>query len=634
MTTSFKKITATSNFGSGEGEFTPEDFSKLSATELSVMSIAQTATLTPDYLAVPTIDNIPGLANVLKYIPSDALVAITPSAIAGLPPASFSSLTLDKVHFLTTNQLSSLSLQQLNAFSPNQVSKLNSNQMEAFNARKEAVLINSATDTSTDIATMLSRSALLDNIGTVGKGDSVYLDDTINNYLAFDPSLTEVIANYASEKWLAVVKGADKYDPNLTTLQSIKLKSTNKSSLPLANQYADKAEIINADKPSLPLANAYADKAEIINTDKAEVSNYNFISFDKKITLNSVSSKKYSGSDTTNSTYKFTYKNIGDIGNADDINATQSETKSEKKTLKNSLWTNNETDVYGLDYISENYKVNISKRKIEKSTFSDDSVDSSNYTSSSNEKMTISKYSFASLDNVFSIAFTGTSTKDYKEDTANEKVSLNKVTLNTADYNLTTAKVTYNSILDENGELHSITNATDRNVSIDKMQEDIEKYVVPNLMSGDNIITIVNKKGAHIYAGAGKDTISGGEGKDTISGGAGSDKLTGGKGADTFKFALSDFINKIANDYSVFNKSVDTITDFNWNNGDVLDFGNMGQLRFYDTFKEANTEYAQLFYFNGKIYYNIDTTGEKYIPTVIITLTGTIENHIPIIIED
>ncbi len=501
MTTSFKKITATSNFGSGDGEFTPEDFSKLSTT-----------------------------------------------------------------------------------------------------------------DTSTDIATMLSRSALLDNIGTVGQVDSVYLDDTINNYLAFDPSLAEVIANYASEKWLAVVKGADKYDPNLTTLQTIKLKSTIKSSLPLANQYADKAEVINAGK--------------------AEVSNYNFISSDKKITLNSVSSKKYSGSDTTNSSYKFTYKNIGDTGNSDDINATQSETKSEKKTLKNSLWTSNETGAYGLNYISENYKANISKTKIEKSIYSDDSVDSSNYTSSSHETTTISKYSFASLENVFSIAFTGTSTKDYKDDTASEKVSLNKVTLHTTDYNLTTAKVTYNSILDENGELHSITNATGTNMSIDKMQEDIEKYVVPNLMSGDNSITIVNKEGVQIYTGAGKDTIIGGEGNDTIIGGAGSDKLTGGKGADTFKFAISDFINKNANGDSVFNKSVDTITDFNLNNGDVLDFGEMGDLMFYDTLKDANADDAQLFYFNGKIYYNIDTTGEKYIPTVIITLTGTSENHIPTIIID
>ena len=571
------------------------DFAKLTASELSVMSKVQATLLTSDYLAALTKNNIPGLANVLKYIPSDALVAITPSAIAGLPPASLSSLTIDEVHVLTTNQLSSLTLQQLNAFSPVQVSELNSNQMDAFNARKKAVLNNSATDTSTDIATTLSGSDLLDNIGTVGQGDSAYLDDAINTYLAFDPSLTEVIANYANEQWLAVAKGSDNYDPILTTLQTIKLKSTENSSLTFVKQ----------------------------NDEKVEVTNYDFVSSDKKIILNSVFSKKDSGSDTTNSTYKFTYKNIGDTGNSDDINATQSETKSEKKTLKNSLWTSNETGSYGLNYISENYKVNISKTKIEKSIYSDDSVDSSNYTSSSHETTTISKYSFASLENDFSIAFTGTSTKDYKDDTASEKISLNKVTLNTTDYKLTTAKVTYNSILDENGGLHSITNATDTNVSIDKMQEDIEKYVVPNLMSGDNSITIVNKEGVQIDAGAGKDTVIGAAGDDTIIGGAGSDKLTGSKGADTFSFSNADFYSENTNGDSIFNKSTDMITDFNLKELDKLDFSDLGELSFYSKLADAKEDNAHLFYVkgSGSIYLNTSTT-DGFTPTVIITLTG------------
>ena len=572
------------------------DFAKLTASELSVMSKVQAALLTSDYLAALTKNNIPGLANVLKYIPSDALVAITPSAIAGLPPASLSSLTIDEVHVLTTNQLSSLTLQQLNAFSPVQVSELNSNQMDAFNARKKAVLNNSATDTSTDIATTLSGFDLLDNIGTVGQGDSAYLDDAINTYLAFDPSLTEVIANYANEQWLAVAKGSDNYDPILTTLQTIKLKSTENSSLTFVKQ----------------------------NDEKVEGSNYDFNSSDKKIILNSVSSKKYSGSDAHNSTYKVTYKNIGNTGNSDDINATQSETKSEKKTLKNSLWTSNETGAYGLNYMSENYKVNILMSKNEKSTYSEESVDSSNYTSSSHETTTISKYNFASLENDFSIAFTGTSTKDYKNDTASEKISLNKVTLNTADYKLTTAKVTYNSILDENGELHSITNATtDTNVSIDKMQEDIEKYVLPNLIRGDNSITIVNKEGVQIDAGAGKDTVIGAAGDDTIIGGAGSDKLTGGKGADTFSFSNADFYSENTNGDSIFNKSTDMITDFNLKELDKLDFSDLGELSFYSKLADAKEDNAHLFYVkgSGSIYLNTSTT-DGFTPTVIITLTG------------
>jgi Ca2+-binding RTX toxin-like protein len=570
------------------------DFAKLTAADLSVMSKFQATLLTSEYLAALTKNNISGLAaNVLKYIPSDALVGITPSAIAGLPPAFISLLTLDQVHVLTTDQLSSLSLQQLNAFSPNQVSELSSHQIESFNARKEAVLNNSATDTSTDIATTLSGSDLLDNIGTVGQGDSAYLDDAINTYLAFDPSLTAVMANYASEEWSAVAKGSDNYDSNLTTLQTIKLKSNENSLLTFTQQ----------------------------NDDKVSSSSYDFISSDKKITLNSVSSKKDSGSDLTNSTYKFSYKNIDDTGNSDDINATQSETKSEKKTLKNSLWTSNETGSYALNYVSENYKVNISKTKIEKSTYSDDSVDSNNYTSSSHETTTISKYSFASLENGFSISFTGTSTKDYKDDIASEKVLLNKVILNTNDYKATTAKSTYNSILDENGDLHSITNATDTNVSIDKMQEDIEKYVVPNLMSGDNSITIVNR-GIQIDAGAGKDTVIGGTGDDTIIGGAGSDKLTSGKGADTFSFSNADFYTENANGDSVFNKSTDTITDFNLEH-DVLDFGDLGELSFYAKLADAKADNAHLFYVkgSGSIYLNTSTT-DGFTPTVIITLIG------------
>jgi hypothetical protein len=56
--------------------------------------------------------------------------------------------------------------------------------------------------------------------------------------------------------------------------------------------------------------------------------------------------------------------------------------------------------------------------------------------------------------------------------------------------------------------------------------------------------------------------------------------------------------------------------------GDVLDFGEIGQLGFYKTLNDAKADEAQLFYVKGQIYYNVDTTGEKYTPTVIITLTG------------
>jgi hypothetical protein len=138
----------------------------------------------------------------------------------------------------------------------------------------------------------------------------------------------------------------------------------------------------------------------------------------------------------------------------------------------------------------------------------------------------------------------------------------------------------------------------------------------------DNTITIKSSEGTEINAGDGKDVVVGGIGDDTIAGGAGSDKLTGGKGLDTFRFALSDFISENSSGDSAFNKSADTITDFNLKDGDVLDFGEMGQLGFYKTLNDAKDDEAQLFYVKGQIYYNVDMTGEKYVPTVIITLTG------------
>lgn len=56
-----------------------------------------------------------------------------------------------------------------------------------------------------------------------------------------------------------------------------------------------------------------------------------------------------------------------------------------------------------------------------------------------------------------------------------------------------------------------------------------------------------------LYGNKGKDTIDGGSGKDTIDGGEGNDILTGGGGLDVFTFSN--------------NFGTDTITDFNWANG-------------------------------------------------------------------
>ena len=67
-----------------------------------------------------------------------------------------------------------------------------------------------------------------------------------------------------------------------------------------------------------------------------------------------------------------------------------------------------------------------------------------------------------------------------------------------------------------------------------------------------------------LYGGDGTDQLSGGNGADVLYGGAGNDQLTGGLGGDTFAWSLADRGLMGA-------PAVDTITDFNIAQGDVLD---------------------------------------------------------------
>lgn len=149
----------------------------------------------------------------------------------------------------------------------------------------------------------------------------------------------------------------------------------------------------------------------------------------------------------------------------------------------------------------------------------------------------------------------------------------------------------------------------------------IDAFLYAN--QGDGTYTIKSTEGLEIDAGDGVDVVVGGDGADSITGGAGSDKLTGGKEVDTFSFNSSDFFTEDTDGNLVFNKSVDSITDFNLTEGDVLDLGDLGELDFsYNSLTAAQTGDAQLFYFGGTIYLNTDTTGEKYTATPIIKLTG------------
>ena len=164
--------------------------------------------------------------------------------------------------------------------------------------------------------------------------------------------------------------------------------------------------------------------------------------------------------------------------------------------------------------------------------------------------------------------------------------------------------------------------------------------LLPTILSGDDVISISNeyiseingyrgndkivgsKNGDLVNGNEGKDTLLGGDGDDTLAGGTGIDKLTGGKGADTFVFNSLDFWIENAAGDQIYNKSTDIINDFSPLEGDVLEFGELGGLVFYSTVAAAKIAEASLFYSGGKIYLNTDTTGEKFIATPIITLTG------------
>lgn len=74
--------------------------------------------------------------------------------------------------------------------------------------------------------------------------------------------------------------------------------------------------------------------------------------------------------------------------------------------------------------------------------------------------------------------------------------------------------------------------------------------------------------GNELHGSGGDDHLVGSQGDDILYGGAGSDILTGGLGSDTFAWTLPDA-------GSASQPAVDTITDFNLQQGDRLDLSDM-----------------------------------------------------------
>jgi Ca2+-binding RTX toxin-like protein len=429
---------------------------------------------------------------------------------------------------------------------------------------------------------------LLHDVGTNGNTTNLpNISDSLWVYSQFDPSITSAIGNFVNENWVATTKGSDSYDIDASNvIQTVALKSKEGSAVTFIAQSND--------------THGWTSK-----------NSYDFLSSDGVVKVKA-SSNSSSTEDSITGAYgndyiqSVSYTNLGDTGKLDDIYATENITYSAKSSIGKNGYTTKHSDTFSLSYRGNGYNVNISTKT--NGTYSENATDDSSNT-------TIAKYVFSNVDTGFNITLTGTFN--------NQKVALSKVSLISIDYKLTTANVSYFLGDVEGGIMPNIHVFDDQTVVVDAMQEYLMNYVVPSLMNGDNNIKISNKDGFQINAGTGKDTIIGGAGNDTIIGGAGSDKLTGSKGADIFSFGNADFYTENANGELVFNKSADLITDFNLKEHDGLDFGELGELSFYDKLADAKADNAHLFYIKGtgSVYLNTSMI-DGFTPTVIITLTG------------
>ena len=438
------------------------------------------------------------------------------------------------------------------------------------------------------------------------------------DFEGYTSSADSVIDSFSNENWEPQKNGSDTYNPNTKTLQTLTFKSTEGSKFIVTKK--GNSEEFNWNMP-YSAENSY----NISNSNGSVklITKRNFSVYEDSLT-------GAGGNDSISST---DYYNAGDVGVEDDITAHYSRTNHSKNKISGQNKVSNDTDIFEVAYSGNGYKLDISTKKI--GSFTRINVDGSDSTKKV-DNTTLSKYKFSNMNNDFSISITGGTiintrdTVNYEDIKSVSNVALKGVELTTTDYLITTSKLLYTgSTLDattyDMPTYHYILANMQGGMQgpIDKMQEDINQYFVPIILKNDNVVKIKNTEGVQIDAGAGKDTVIGAAGDDTIIGGAGSDKLTGGKGTDTFSFSNADFYTENAKGESVFNKSADTITDFNLKELDKLDFGDLGELSFYAKLADAKLDNAQLFYVkgSGSIYLNTSTT-DGFTPTVIITLTG------------
>ena len=127
-----------------------------------------------------------------------------------------------------------------------------------------------------------------------------------------------------------------------------------------------------------------------------------------------------------------------------------------------------------------------------------------------------------------------------------------------------------------------------------------------------------------IIGRGGNDQINGGNGDDIIFGGAGTDYLTGGAGADTFGFFATDVGN-----------GVDTIYDFNFTQGDVIDMRDV--LSGYDPLTDNIADFVSFVDPNpyaSNLYIDIDGTGTGHSAVHVATLNGLNAVNLQQMIDD
>lgn len=455
-----------------------------------------------------------------------------------------------------------------------------------------------------------------DDMALIGKPDVPAIPKTADS--AAVPAVAAVAGT-----WLPKVKGLDAYDTNATTLQTVNLYNDVGATLIMKTQ--------NKDAKNTSSSYDFTSSNGVIHlTTNATTSNAAPVA-----PATTKSTKKTTDVNTTIDYYdtanSIVYTNLGEIGATDDTKSSLSQTSHSVFTTKDGVFNGKISYTDLLSYYDKDYKVEITVKKDTASDFAS--------FSSVTHNTTISKYAF--LSNELSLSLAGNITGSWGGDGNTEAMALTGINLQTADYNLKTDKLTYKQTYN-NADYYAqsgLTNIDSYNfITIETMQEDITTRVIPKILTGNNTVTLKqatsfdagagNDKitgtndGDELIGGSGNDVLIGNAGGDNLTGGAGIDKLTGGKDGDTFSFQTSDFLTENKNGDLVFNKSVDTITDFKPKDGDTLSFGDMGDVAFFKNLSMAKSEQAPLFYIKGKIYFDTNPADDIYTPTVIVKLTG------------